>query len=57
MQQIYEKLKDEMAHPSPAALAVKICPRCGNLLKKREGKYGNFLGCLSYPDCKYTQGC
>ena len=56
-QKIYEKLKEEIAHPSPAALAVKRCPRCGNILKKRDGKYGEFYGCMSYPDCKYTEGC
>lgn len=56
-QKLYEKLKQEIANPSPAALAVKKCPRCGNILKKRDGKYGEFYGCMSYPDCKYTQGC
>lgn len=31
-----------------------ICPRCkGNLIKKR-GKYGEFLSCCHYPDCKFT---
>ncbi len=54
-QQLYERLKEEIAHPSPAALAVKKCPHCGNLLKKREGTYGEFWGCASYPECRYTQ--
>lgn len=53
-QQLYEKLKDEIIHPSPAALSVKKCPYCGNLLKKREGTYGEFWGCASFPDCRYT---
>ena len=56
-QQLYERLKEETAHPSPSAMAVKKCPRCGNLLKKREGIYGEFLGCASFPDCRYTQKC
>lgn len=31
------------------------CPRCGSVLVKRSGKYGPFIGCSSYPECKYTQ--
>ena len=31
-----------------------LCPKCGNKLVSREGKYGKFLGCSSYPHCKYT---
>ena len=54
-QKLYEKLKEEIAHPSPAALAVRKCPRCGNLLKKRDGAYGEFWGCGSFPDCRFTQ--
>ena len=40
---------------SEAARAVKKCPKCGNILRKRTGKFGEFLGCMSYPDCKYTE--
>lgn len=32
----------------------KVCPRCGMPLKARHGKYGNYLDCTGYPDCKYT---
>ncbi len=31
-----------------------ICPKCGGNLIKRNGKYGSFLGCSKYPECKYT---
>ena len=31
-----------------------ICPKCGGKLIKRIGKYGEFLGCVNYPKCKYT---
>jgi len=30
------------------------CPDCGNPLRERKGKYGNFLGCSGYPDCTFT---
>ena len=30
------------------------CPKCGDDLIQRSGKYGNFSGCNSYPKCKFT---
>lgn len=33
---------------------TKPCPDCGSELVERSGKYGKFLGCSSYPDCKFT---
>ncbi|MGN1168790.1 MAG: NERD domain-containing protein [Acutalibacteraceae bacterium] len=32
-----------------------ICPRCGNTLVLRHGKYGNFIGCSNFPKCRFTQ--
>lgn len=32
-----------------------ICPRCGNKLVSRNGKYGTFLGCSNYPNCRFTK--
>lgn len=31
------------------------CPRCGNALVKRNGKYGSFYGCSNYPECTFSQ--
>ena len=31
-----------------------ICPKCGGKLVERNGKYGKFIGCSNYPNCKYT---
>ncbi|NLX03085.1 MAG: hypothetical protein GXY40_11240 [Syntrophomonadaceae bacterium] len=31
-----------------------ICPWCGATLIKRQGKYGSFKGCSTYPKCKFT---
>lgn len=55
--QVYDCLAKEIANPSEAAQRVPICPRCGNILRQRTGIYGDFLGCASYPDCKYTKDC
>ena len=30
------------------------CPKCGNDLVKRTGKFGNFLSCIGYPKCKFA---
>lgn len=32
-----------------------ICPRCKSKLVFKEGKYGPFWGCSSYPQCKFTK--
>ena len=34
---------------------VGKCPKCGSDLVVRDGKYGEFISCTSYPNCKYTQ--
>jgi DNA polymerase III epsilon subunit-like protein len=52
---IFESLKDEIINPSEAAMTVRKCPKCGNMLKKRTGKFGEFWGCMSYPECRYTE--
>lgn len=31
-----------------------ICPRCHGQLVIRKGRYGQFIGCSNYPNCKYT---
>ncbi len=28
------------------------CPKCGKEMKVRHGRYGAFLGCSTYPDCR-----
>lgn len=31
------------------------CPECGNELVKKKGRNGEFIGCSSFPDCKFTK--
>src|SRR5438270_3335249 len=34
----------------------RVCPQCGNgRLSLRGGKFGAFVACSNYPECKYTQ--
>src|SRR5256886_17122725 len=32
-----------------------MCPDCGKPLAKRRGRFGPFVGCTGYPDCKYIK--
>lgn len=33
-------------------LSDEICEKCGKPMAIRQGKYGKFLGCTGYPECK-----
>jgi DNA topoisomerase I len=34
----------------------RVCPQCGNgRLSLRGGRFGAFVACSNYPDCRYTQ--
>lgn len=32
-----------------------ICPKCGSNLVTKNGKYGPFIGCSNYPNCKFIK--
>lgn len=36
-------------------MSLEKCPKCGGKMYVREGKYGKFLGCADYPNCKGTR--
>lgn len=38
----------------PAAASAD-CPQCGAELRARNGRYGNFVGCSGFPECRYTR--
>ena len=33
----------------------EACPECGGELVIRQGRFGKFISCLNYPQCKYTR--
>ena len=39
---------------SQAKVDHGICPRCGGILVRRDGRYGTFYGCSNYPKCNFT---
>lgn len=32
-----------------------LCPQCGGELVYREGRYGKFVSCINFPECRYTK--
>ena len=40
--------------PEPEAIG-EACPECGHDLVKKRGRFGEFIACSNYPDCKYTR--
>ena len=38
-----------------AEVTGEICPECGSPLVKRQGRYGEFVACSNYPECKYVK--
>jgi hypothetical protein len=38
-----------------ANIDAGICPYCNRTLVTRQGKYGEFLGCSGYPECKFIR--
>ncbi len=39
----------------PAEETGEVCPECGNPLVIRKGRYGEFVACSTYPECKYIK--
>ncbi len=33
----------------------EVCPECRKPLARRRGRFGPFIGCTGYPDCKYIK--
>jgi len=40
---------------APELVEGRTCPKCGAPLQIKVGRYGKFLGCTSYPDCKHIE--
>ena len=46
----YEKMEKKAAE-----LVGESCPLCGNDLVYRQSRFGKFISCSKFPECKYTQ--
>jgi DNA topoisomerase-1 len=43
------------ASGKPAVATGDPCPQCGRPLVQRTGKFGPFVGCSGFPECRYVQ--
>ena len=50
-----EKGRIHPVDPPPEEATEKTCDRCGRPMVMKRGRYGNFLACSGYPECKNTQ--
>lgn len=56
IEKIDEVLSYHLFPPREDGSDPRICPECGKgKLSIKLGKFGAFLGCSNYPDCKYTK--
>jgi len=44
--------KVEVEEPEPTG---EKCPKCGSDLVRKKGRFGLFVGCSNYPECRYIQ--
>ena len=51
-----EMLAPHLFPPRPDGTDPRSCPLCGGgQLSLRLGKFGGFIGCSNYPECRYTR--
>lgn len=61
--EFYKPFETEVEKVKETAVKVAIpvvetgekCPQCGNSLVIREGKFGKFVACSTFPNCKFTK--
>jgi DNA topoisomerase I len=41
--------------PDAGGVTQQACPKCGKPLAFKRGRFGPFLACTGYPECKFTQ--
>lgn len=45
----------ELIEAEKPKLLDEICPKCGKPLRELVGRYGPFIACSGYPECKYIK--
>lgn len=51
-QLLKQKQEDKALEELRKKFKDKKCEKCGNLMEVKVGRFGPFLGCSNYPDCK-----
>jgi DNA topoisomerase I len=49
------RAKKEMGSEKAGVKIGEACPECGGDLLERRGRFGKFIACSNYPDCKYKR--
>jgi DNA topoisomerase-1 len=49
------RAKREMSNEKQGTPTGETCPDCGGELIERRGRFGKFIACSNYPDCRYTR--
>ncbi len=52
---VYENKKEYNPYDIRVKISNKLCPKCKKRLIVKSGRYGEFLGCQNYPECRYTE--
>ncbi len=52
---LLKKADDELEKIDVTVKTDIDCPKCGEKLLIREGRYGKFYACSAYPECKHTK--
>jgi DNA topoisomerase-1 len=51
-----EKAEEEMPEvKAEPEMLDRMCPECGSPLLIRHGRYGKFIGCSNFPECRHTE--
>lgn len=53
--ELLEAKKDSYKIPAKVEVSDQICEHCGAQMIIRNGKFGKFLACPNYPECKNTK--
>jgi DNA topoisomerase-1 len=49
------KVNDEAGEETHAEAAEELCENCGRPMAMKRGRFGQFLACTGYPECKTTR--
>jgi DNA topoisomerase I len=50
-----DRARKEMKNVKVGQETGEACPECGSPLIERWGRFGKFVACSTYPECKYTR--
>lgn len=63
VEEFYGPFESDLEHAEKEIAVIPVeeetseetCPKCGSNLKVKQGRYGKFLACPGFPDCRYTK--